>query len=447
MLPLLLVFVVGSLTSLRGKEEFEGFFEDELEKEELDAPFVAPVRTRAASSSGGDVGLDAGVKAAMSTKPEARGRKVDPLEYWDEDEFEGLPVEEEAVAGFVAAPVGMEEAVVATEAGKEKVSKTRSPLSPYLEAVGIVFFLMYGVVFWFGRKENEKIALAWATKFAGSDSILEKNFSLIGFGDEPDAPSLVKEGMNNFKFYASGRRYCESLLATLMLKNRQDLLSQLLYLIMPGKDEITIQVNMNDDAMEPVVLALTQKKKAKDIQRDLKDLQQVATVLTPPSSRRWVSEDLAVISESRELAVDLLPEVLLDQVFGDKAFAAFAPYFVSLHFSDQFPESKHKKVLLFTFQIPPLDKLSEMKRLIALVPYFIDMMGRYKMGPAAKAKATAVREKLRAEEFKELSKARQEALQKKKSEQQTPLSSKKEEKERLRQLKKSMPKVKMSRGH
>ena len=448
-LLLLLCFVLGSYTTVQGKEEFEGFFEDGLEKEELDAPYVAPVRTRAQSSSSGsglnvDVGLDVGSKP--SGKAEARSRKVDPLEYWDEDEFEGLP-SEEAESGFLAAPVGVKETVVATEKGKDKVFKTRSQFSPYLEVVGVIFFLIYGVVFWFGRKENEKIALAWATEFAGTDSILEKNFSLIGFGDEPDAPSLVKEGMNNFKFYASGRRYCESLLATLALKNRQDLLSQLLYMVLPGKDEITIQVNMNEDAMEPVVFALTQKKKAKDMQRDLKDLQQFATVLSPPTSRQWVSDDLSVICESRDVAVDLLPEVLLDQVFGDKAFAALAPYFVSLHFSDQFPEAKHKKVLQFSLVIPPGNKLAEMKRLIALVPYCIDMMGRYKMGAAAKAKATTGREKMRAEEYKEVSKARQEALQKKKGEQQTPMSSKKEEKERLRQLKKSMPKVKMSRGH
>ncbi|KAG0594686.1 hypothetical protein M758_UG099700 [Ceratodon purpureus] len=441
---LLFCFVLNRAVEAK-EEEFEGFAEDGLEREELEAPFVAPVRARA-QSSGGDGGLDVGVKGGG--KVEVRSRRVDPLEFWDEDEFEGLPEEEEeAESGHLAAPVGLEETIIGSEKAKENVTRKRSAFSPYLEIAGVIFFLIYGAVFWVGRKENEKIALAWATEFAGTDGILEKNFSMIGFGDEPDAPSLVKEGMNNFKFYASGRRYCESLLATLVLKNRQDLLSQMLYLVFPGRDEITIHVNMNEDAMEPVAFALTHKKKAKDMQRDLKDLQQFATVLSPPTSRKWVSEDLSVISESRELAVDLLPEVLLDQVFGEKAFAAFAPYFISLHFSDQFPESKHKKVLQFTFVIPPLGNLSEMKRLIQLVPYFIDMVGRYKMSPAAKTKASSVREKIRAEEYKELSKQRQEALQKKKSEQQTPLSSKKEEKERLRQLKKSMPKVKMSRGH
>lgn len=438
-LPLLLVLllgiILGSFTFAQGKEELEGFFEDGLDNDELDAPYVAPVRTtRAASTSAADVGVDPVIKPPVS-------RKADPLEYWDEDEFEGLPVEEEPESGFVAAPEGDLEA----EPLVQQVVKSKR--IPYLEAAGAVFFLIYAVVFWYGRKENEKIALAWATEFAGTDSILEKNFSVLGFGDEPDAPSLVKEGQNTFKFYASGRRYCESLLASIVLKNRQDLLSQLLYLVVPAKDEITFQINMNDDAMEPVVFALAKKKVAKDMQREVKDLNQFATVLTPPTSRKWVAEDLSVISESRDLAYDLLPEPFLDQVFGEKAFKAFAPYFVSLHFSDQFPESNQKKVLQFTFCIPALAKLSEMKRLVALVPYFIDVMGRYKMPSGAKTKASTVREKLRAEEYKEATKIRQEALQKKKSEQQTPLSSKKEEKERLRQLKKSMPKVKMSRGH
>lgn len=452
-LPLLVCLLLGSFAFVQGKEELEGlgkeelegFGEDGLEVDEPDAPYVAPVRTRA-SSSGGDLNVDVGIKP----KVEPRTRKVDASEYWDEDEFEGLPVVEEAESDSVAPPGGLEETIAVTESGKEKYVRKRSPYSPYLEIAGGVFFVIYGIVFWFGRKANEKIALQWATEFAGPGSIMEKNFSLLGFGDNvdaSDAPSLLKEGQNTFKFWASGRRYCESLLGTIVLKNRQDLLSQLLYLVVPVKDEITFQVNLNEDAMEPVVFAIAKKKTAKDMQRDVKDLQQFATVLTPPTNRKWVSDDLSVISESRELAVDLLPEMLLDQVFGDKAFKAFAPYFVSLHFSDQFPESNHKKVLQFTFNMPPLEELADMKRLIALIPYFIDVMGRYKMGATAKTKASTIREKIRAEEYKEATRIRQEALQKKKSEQQTPLSSKKEEKERLRQLKKSMPKVKMSRGH
>jgi hypothetical protein len=197
--------------------------------------------------------------------------------------------------------------------------------------------------------------------------------------------------------------------------------------------------------MEPLVFALVRKKKAKDALKDLKDLQQFATILNPPTTRKWVSEDLAVISESRELATDLLTEALLDQVFGEKAFQTYSPYFVSLHFSDQFPDVKQGQVLQFTFQIPPANKMAEMTRLIALVPHCIDLIGRYKLSSAAKTKASGVRSKIKADEFKEAAKQRLEAIQKKKAEQQVTLSGKREEKERLRQLKKSMPKVKMSR--
>lgn len=58
----------------------------------------------------------------------------------------------------------------------------------------MIFFVIYGVVFWFGRKENEKIVFVWVVEFVGIDIILEKNFSLLGFGDELDVFFLVKEG-------------------------------------------------------------------------------------------------------------------------------------------------------------------------------------------------------------------------------------------------------------
>jgi len=76
----------------------------------------------------------------------------------------------------------------------------------------------------------------------------------------------------------------------------------------------------------------------------------------------------------------------------------------------------------------------------------------------ARNKTDGARQKAAQEAYKELENVRQEALQRKKAEKkkileeaQAKLSSealrKKEAKERARQMKKSMPKVKMSRGH
>jgi len=144
------------------------------------------------------------------------------------------------------------------------------------------------------------------------------------------------------------------------------------------------------------------------------------------------------------------------QVLGEKAFEKFGKWFISLHFSDQLAGS-YKKVLTFKFVLPDASNMSEMTRLVALVPYYIDLVGRYKLSSHARSKTDGARTKAAQEAFRELQSARQEALQRKKAEKkklmeeaEAKLSAealrKKEEKERARQMKKSGPKVKMLRS-
>lgn len=76
----------------------------------------------------------------------------------------------------------------------------------------------------------------------------------------------------------------------------------------------------------------------------------------------------------------------------------------------------------------------------------------------ARTKTEAIRSKIQQEAYKELHNARQEAMQKKKAEKKRMLEEaeaklsaeslrKKEAKERARQMKKAMPKMKMTRAH
>jgi hypothetical protein len=165
-----------------------------------------------------------------------------------------------------------------------------------------------------GKKQNEAIALAWATKFATRDSIFDKNFSLLGTGDGKVTPLQLKEGLDVFKFYASGRRFCQGMLATMEMRARHDLLSKLVDLIFPNKDTIIFQVLMNDEDMDHVLLAVARKKAAKTMQKE-GDLQSFATVLTlAPAGRNWVAEELAVVADSKEVVGDMITEALLDQV-------------------------------------------------------------------------------------------------------------------------------------
>lgn len=51
-----------------------------------------------------------------------------------------------------------------------------------------------------------------------------------------------------------------------------------------------------------------------------------------------------------------------------------------MHFSDQHV-GMHKKMLVFKFSLPDANHMAEMSRLVALVPYYIDLIGRYKLSP------------------------------------------------------------------
>lgn len=67
--------------------------------------------------------------------------------------------------------------------------------------------------------------------------------------------SQVMERVSNseFKLYATGRRFCSHMSAKLALRRRQDLLSLLLYQVVPRPDVVDIEVAMSEGAMPPMV--------------------------------------------------------------------------------------------------------------------------------------------------------------------------------------------------
>ncbi|KAF8111944.1 hypothetical protein N665_0070s0014 [Sinapis alba] len=382
-----------------------------------------------------------------------------PFDFWDEDEFEGLPVEIETIDSPLTAANATETVDPNTNSTTQDttVPSMKKKKSYAIEIGCVCFLIALGINYFVGKRENESLALAWAAKFASKDTIFHKNFSLLGVGDGVESPLLLKEALNVFKFYASGRRYCHGLLATMELKSRHDLISRVFNFVVPCKDEITFEVYMNEETMDHVVFAMAKKKAAKTMQKEVKDLQRFAGIVSPPAGRKWVSEELSVISESKEVAGDMITDTVLEQVFGDKAMEKYGKNFMSMHISDQHP-GKHRKMMLFKFSLPDAKHMDDIVRLVALIPYYIDLVGRYRLSSQARNKTETGRQKAAEEAHKELQNARQEALQKKKAERkklmeeaEAKLSAevirKKEVKERARQVKKAMPKVKMSRGH
>ncbi|XP_056863086.1 uncharacterized protein At5g49945-like isoform X2 [Raphanus sativus] len=190
------------------------------------------------------------------------------------------------------------------------IAENKKKLSSYT-VVCVSILIAYLINYFLGKRANETLALSWASKFTLKDVIFEKNFSLLGVGEGEDSPLLLKEATNVFKFYASGRRYCHGLLATLELKSRHDLISMLFNCVVPCKDEISFEVYMNDEGMDHVVFALARKKAAKGMLKEMRDLQRFGGMVGAPGGRKWVAEELAVVSES--VAGDMITDVVLDQ--------------------------------------------------------------------------------------------------------------------------------------
>jgi hypothetical protein len=329
---LLILLLLALNISLSFAANFEGFDSDDLpsaaggldaddDEEGLDGVDLPPPPPISLSTSAPSPPVT--TTSAPNPNNPATPAPRDPtpaLDLWDEDEFEGIPVPEAISSDDSAAPAEADPSDPSAEAPAEAAPAAKRTPAELLRAFSVeiacVSFLICFVLNYFtGKRQNENIALAWATKFATRDSIFDKNFSLLGTGDGKDTPLLLKEGQDVFKFYASGRRFCQGMLATMEMRARHDLLSKFVELVFPRKDTITFEVVMNEEAMDHVILAVARKKAAKTMQKEERDLQRFANVLTSaPAGRKWVSDELAVVAESKEVAGDIITEAVLDQV-------------------------------------------------------------------------------------------------------------------------------------
>ncbi|KAH7681005.1 Formin homology 2 domain (FH2 domain)-containing protein [Dioscorea alata] len=331
-------------------------------------------------------------------------------ELWDEDEFEGIPI-----LNLISYPPdpNPDPDRVQGPAPSPSDAPAPSPWFPYtIEFTFIIFLISIVVNYLVGNRKNERIVVAWASKFATRDSIFSKNFSFRGAGDGNNAPSPLKERPDVFKIWARGRKYCKGFVATMKLKKRHNLISRIWDMVFLKRDTITFEVMMHDNAMGHVVLAVARSKASKAMLKEERDLQRFASVLAwTPAGRHWVSEELAIVAESKEVAGDLITQAVLDQVLGKKAFKKFGKEFISLHFSDQYLDS-HSKTLIFKFALPDAKNMADMTMLVSLVPYYVNLIGRYKLSSQVRSRTNAARLKAAQDTSKELQNARQEALQK-----------------------------------
>eukprot|EP01024_Parvocaulis_polyphysoides_P026326 TRINITY_DN24013_c0_g1_i5.p1 TRINITY_DN24013_c0_g1~~TRINITY_DN24013_c0_g1_i5.p1 ORF type:complete len:444 (-),score=81.95 TRINITY_DN24013_c0_g1_i5:504-1805(-) len=421
------LFVVLVISGLC-EEEIEGFGDDEEE-------FLAKP------------------KQAQKDSSQRAVKRGDDL-LWDEDEFEGLPAQ--------SASEQTQESPKEVKKEKSSSKRTRQPIfTPtqqehwYFEILAVAFLILYALNIWRGGRQNESIAIAWANAFCMEGMLMPKNFSLLGPGDsEDDGEILMRESKNIYKFYASGRRYCQGLLATLELQPRQDVLSLLIALAYPKDDNVEIQVFMNEASMPPMVIAVGIPKAIKQLLENKEDLSEFARKIDPPKDQLpgWPSDKLVVLTDSTQVFCDIMNETVMNQVFGSRAFEDVAKYFRYLYFTSESTQGSQKNVLNFSFKLPSKNKMEDISKLMSSVMTFIDAIGSYNMPPDLRKRAEKRRAEVlkksqkegRLEREQELAekKAEQKRLEKEKARKMGPEALEKyEEKQKKNEMKKVMKKM------
>eukprot|EP00741_Cyanophora_paradoxa_P019542 tig00021127_g18864.t1 len=385
-----------------------------------------PLQYNAASADDSDDGdeADTGAKQAAA----------------EDDEFVGIP------AGHHQAQQQQAQQTPIPRPKKQGGFRLRKQENYHYELGALAIVVLFALNYLVGRRANEAIAKAWTTHFF---DLYEKNFSSPAAGDR----IFQKESQWEFKMYSTGRTSCQYAITQLTLKKRHDLFMMLANLVQPTKDTMTVTVAMNDDEMDPFVFAAVRKRLEKTFKKDRKDISSLA----PPVPSQLLPEQcegLSVLSDCPEITGELLPTEVL------RVLSKKPSYFRSLHFSDQ-DEGREKKTLKFEFELPPAGQMSELLTLMRMVFYYVDRVPSVSLPAPAKARAEKARKELVAAELKKGHKEREEAAQRKKQERKEREEAERERlaatlsRDELRRLeakqakadlKKRMPKVKISKG-
>eukprot|EP01114_Cavostelium_apophysatum_P020879 TRINITY_DN7125_c0_g1_i1.p1 TRINITY_DN7125_c0_g1~~TRINITY_DN7125_c0_g1_i1.p1 ORF type:complete len:387 (+),score=99.99 TRINITY_DN7125_c0_g1_i1:86-1246(+) len=319
-------------------------------------------------------------------------------------------LDEEEFVGFDAPKIESQKVEQPIEKDPEPVPTQAVPPPAtvgdyWIEAFYVFLIVAYGLNYWFGKKQNDRIASTWVESVA---PIFGSNFTKYGDG------TIIKESNHIFKVYAQGRINCEGLQATLELKKRQDLFSKVTELLWKAEDLLRIDVAMEEGKMDNFMFAVVRKKEEKRFKKanEVNYLGNYSSVVPE------LKGSLAPLSESEEIVEALLqPEVVA-------VLNAHEADLVSIHFTDQDTlNTKYKKVLHFTYRISP-ENSTKLNTLMKMSIYMIDLVAKLNLSKQAKIKTEKNRTKLTEQKAKEAHQQRQEAAQQRKIEKRQKLLEK-----------------------
>ncbi|MCL7025561.1 hypothetical protein MKW94_011152 [Papaver nudicaule] len=182
----LLSLIAQQLSSVFSAAEFEGFGDESEEEDEdqSESDLITDFRSTSPPPilTQSDFKKDEQEQDVVESKPSSsNSASIDSpkpsstasFDYWDEDEFEGLPVQEQKQQQQED-----DDQVVKQNPNSDIAESVSESDSKTTTESKERFLIMFAVNYFTGKKENEYITLSWASRFATKDSIFDKNFSI-----------------------------------------------------------------------------------------------------------------------------------------------------------------------------------------------------------------------------------------------------------------------------
>jgi PAT complex subunit CCDC47 len=354
------------------------------------------------------------------------------IEY-DDDEFEGfegtnvpasdVPAPDLSTAGHDT--IGETTSKTKSSSSKDKSKKTSKsqsgsvgsakaePDNYQLEYMALTLVFVYAINYFLGRKSNDSIAESW---YFATHSVFADNFAALGRAAYHETVGqyamgndgqLVKDSNSIYKFYASGRKHCKGVLATIQLRNRHDLFSVFMDAVGIGsdRDSVTLEISMDSKQMEPSVFCIMRNRDVKKLHSQLEDLRDFASVIETDK----VPDSHTVLTDAGETIGAFMTQQASKVIRDNKKL------FSMMHLTDAFSLSFSvtKGVLRFTFDLP--SKKSDMKGITDLTRMamnMIDSVARFKLSSNAKSRCLKLRAQQKKEQEAANSQEKQEEIQK-----------------------------------
>jgi hypothetical protein len=161
------------------------------------------------------------------------------------------------------------------------------------EIMVVSLIILYLVVYFRGKAENERIARKW---IAANATSFENECAVVG----DKGKKLIVDGPRDYIFYASGREYIQHMYGFLALKPRHDLIGQLFDYVLgtTSYDKVTLDVTLNAEETDSFVFGIVPRSKASHITKNRWDLDQ----FTKPRDVQGIpKEDYVLLTENHEV--------------------------------------------------------------------------------------------------------------------------------------------------